>query len=337
MFATRPLALLLSLLIAGINVLALPGWCQDPRSTKAAGQTPLPAAQAMRRPKVALALGGGGTRGAAHVGVLKVLKQEGIPIDYIVGTSMGSIVGGLYAAGLPISTLEEKFRDGSLMHAFMTVPLWVRVVAEPVLFMPRLVGFHPYDGLYWGNKFRKYIERSLPAGKQQIDKLDIPFSAVVFNILDCQPYRLTSGSVGYALQASSAVPGLRKPVEIGDGLYVDGGVAANVPVLPARETGADVIIAVDVDERVHRLPKHSFRKAGSVSARMLTYNLAFIDELQLKHADILIHPNVDGINLVSTRKSDAIRAMEAGEKAAREAIPEIKTKLSAMGLAELGN
>lgn len=322
MSKSRSLALLIALVVAVANTAALPGLCQPvPDRASAAGASP-------GRPKIALALGGGGTRGAAHVGVLKVLEKEGISVNRIVGTSMGAIVGGMYAAGLPIEALEEKFRNGSLMHAFMTVPLWVRMVAAPVLITPRLVGFHPYDGLYWGNKFRKYIERSLPQDKQQIEDLNIPFSAVALNVLDCKPYQLSSGSVGYALQASSAVPGLRKPVEIGDGLYVDGGVVANVPVLLAKETDADLVIAVDVDERLEMMPKEAFRKAGSISKRMVTFDLAFIDSLQIKHADVLIHPNVDGIGLVSTRKSDAIRAMKAGEEAARAAIPEIKARLA---------
>ena len=103
------------------------------------------------RPIVGLALGGGGTRGAAHVGVLRVLEEEGIPIDCIAGTSMGAIVGGLYSAGVPLDTIQKTFDDGKLMHSYMTVPLFVRILAAPVLLLPRVVGYHPYDGLYNGN------------------------------------------------------------------------------------------------------------------------------------------------------------------------------------------
>ncbi len=327
MLRKRFLSLLAALLVVSGSVWTLPRACAE-----AGAQSKMDDA-AKDRPKVVLALGGGGTRGAAHVGVLKVLEKEGIPIHHIVGTSMGAVVGGLYAAGVPVSTLEEKFRDRSLMEAFMTVPLWMRLVAAPLLITPRLVGSRPYDGLYWGNKFRKYVERSVAADKQEIENLNIDFSAVVLNVLDCKPVRISSGSLGYALQASSAVPGLRKPVEIGDGLYVDGGVVANVPVKLAREAGADVVIAVSVDERVHPQAKDVFRKVGSISRRMVTFELAFQDELQIRSADVLIHPNVDGISLISTKRDDAVRAMKAGEEAAQAAVPSIKAKLAAAGAA----
>lgn len=282
--------------------------------------------------RVGLALGGGGTRGAAHVGVLKVLKQAGVPIDCIAGTSMGSIVGGLYCAGVPIATMEEKFRDQSLMKAFMTVPLAVRVGAAPILLIPRLFGDRPYDGLYKGNRFRKYLIKAIPLPERNIEELKVPFSAVSLNIVDGKVYRLATGSLGYAMQASSAVPGLRKPVQIGDRLFVDGGVAANVPVSQTKEMGADFIIAVDVDERFQPVPLDTFRKIGSVAERIVKWQLATNDAPLCQQADIVIHPNVDGIGLVSTRKADLARAIEAGEQAAREALPDIKKKLAEVGV-----
>ena len=103
---------------------------------------------ANKTPRIGLALGGGGARGAAHVGVMKVLLQEGIPIDVIAGTSIGSVVGGLYAAGVPMDTLAQKFDNSELMKQFMTVPITVRVLVAPIMILPRVFGARPYDGLY---------------------------------------------------------------------------------------------------------------------------------------------------------------------------------------------
>ncbi len=284
--------------------------------------------------RVALALGGGGTRGAAHVGVLRVLEKNGIPIDMIAGTSMGAIVGGLYAAGVDVDTIEEKFEDRSLMKAFMTVPLTVRLVVAPIMILPRAFGHHPYDGLYKGNKFRKYLNRSVAhLDEDNIESLKIPYAAVALNVVDGKPYRITKGNLGYAMQASSAVPGLRKPVQIGDQLYVDGGVVENVPVDEARAMGGDIVIAVDVDERFDPVPLDTFRKMGSISARMVKLQLANTDAPQIKNADIVIHPMVDGISLITTNAKEARKAMRAGELAAEQALPAIKAKLMAAGVA----
>jgi len=279
------------------------------------------------RPTIGLALGGGGTRGAAHVGVLKVFEEEGIPVDCIVGTSMGAIIGGLYSAGVPINKLEEVMADATLMHEFMTVPLWVRIVVSPIMILPRVLGAKPYDGLYKGNKFRKYLNKLTPESEREIQELNIPFQAVAMDISTGKHYAISTGHLAYALQASSAVPALRKPVQIDDKLFVDGGVVANVPVTETKALKPDIVIAVDVDERVKTVPLDEFRKVGSVSKRMLLLQLANLDQPEVANADIVIHPDVDGIGLISTSKAEARRAIKAGEDAARAAIPAIKAKL----------
>ena len=285
-----------------------------------------------QRLTVGLALGGGGTRGAAHIGVLRVLEQEGIPIDYIAGTSMGAIVGGLYSAGLSIDAIEKKFTDRSLMRAFMTVPLSVRLMASPILILPRMLGRHPYDGLYRGNRFRRYINNAVPECDRKVEELKKPFCAVAVNLVDGNVCSICKGNLGYALQASSAVPELRKPVQIEDKLFVDGGVLANLPVKQVRQMGADIVIAVDVDERLRAVPLDTFRAMGSVSKRLVTVQLATIDEPQATNADIVIHPDVDGIGLISTKLIDAKKALAAGEKAAREAMSSIRAKVTDLGL-----
>jgi len=281
--------------------------------------------------KVALVLGGGGTRGAAHVGVLRVLEKEKIPFDIIVGTSMGAIVGGFYCAGLPVPEIEKMFRKGSLMKSYMTMPLPVRLVAMPILLMPRLV-YHPYDGLYWGVRFRRFLNNQLPDNEKNIEDLKMPFAAVAVDLTEGIPYTITKGRLSRAMQASSAVPGLRKPIQIDDCLFVDGGVLSNIPVEQALDLGVDVVIAVNADERLERAPLKTFRKMGSVSKRMLTLQLDLMDRSHVDDACVTIHPELTGIGLLSTKKSDAIRAIEAGEKATREALPQIKKCLRDAGV-----
>ncbi|CAN5487460.1 hypothetical protein BH10CYA1_BH10CYA1_23810 [soil metagenome] len=280
-------------------------------------------------PKIGLALGGGGARGAAHAGVLDVLNKEGIKFDYITGTSIGAIVGGLYAAGVPISKMQEDFETGALMKHFMPVSLPVRIMLAPILYTPRLLGAKPYDGLYNGNIFRKYMDKNLPDDQQEISKLKIPFSAISLNILDGRPYMIQGGDLGYAMQASSAVPGLRKPVEIGGRLFVDGGVVCNLPVKQCREMGANIVIAVNIDEPFAETKLETFRRPGSVTRRMLKWDLYTIDEAQEAIADVVIHPDTEGVSLITTSKKLAKKAFAEGQKAARRALPEIKKKLEA--------
>lgn len=287
---------------------------------------PPPVAVPRTRPKVGLALGGGGTRGAAHIGALRVLMQENIPVDMVVGTSMGAVVGGLYCAGLSADDMQTRFEKG-LMRSFMTVSIPVRIAIIPILAIPRLFGYKPYDGFYRGAVFRRFIQKSLPDDKQEIEKLNKPFGAVALNLLNGQAYCITKGNVGEALQASAALPVLRRPVKIDKGLFVDGGVVANLPCTETRALGAKFVIAVDVDERFEPMPDEEFRKLGSVAHRVLTLHLAKVDDNQRKEADIVIHPNVNGISLISTKKKNIEEAIAAGEEAARLAIPEIREKL----------
>jgi NTE family protein len=282
---------------------------------------------------VGLVLGGGGTRGAAHVGVLKVLTEAGVPIDCIAGTSIGAIIGGLYDAGVPIATLEKQVHDNSVMHAFMNVPLDVRIATTPVRMLPRVIGKKSYDGLYSGTRFRKFLEKELPHSGTNIEDLPKPYCAVALSLIDGHPHAFVTGDLVHAMQASSAVPELRRPVLIDDQLYVDGGVVANLPVEQARSVlGATFVIAVDIDERFEEIPLKSFKKLGSVGSRLLSLELARNDYPSLVEADIVIHPQVDGIGLISRKKKDAIRAMQAGEEAAKTALPLIIAALLERGI-----
>ena len=281
--------------------------------------------------KVGLALGGGGARGAAHVGVLQVLEKEGIKIDYIAGTSVGAIVGGLYLAGVPLDTLQEDAESATFMKKFMNISLPVRIMLEPITLSPRLLGAKPYDGLYSGKGFRRYLDKTLPEKEIQIENLRIPFAAVSFNLLDGKTYMIRGGPLDYAMQASSAVPGLRRPVPLDGKLFVDGGVACNLPVKQCRQMGADFVIAVNVDQPFVEGNDRQFRKLGSVTTRLINWDLWDLDKPQEQIADLTIHPDTAGIEVISTSKSAAKRGYRAGVKAAEEAIPEIRRRLSAAG------
>jgi len=281
-----------------------------------------------RRARVILALGGGGTRGCAHIGVLRILEREGIPIDGIVGTSIGAIVGGLYAAGVKVDEIERRMLDRSLLKSYQTVPIPLRVALIPVFFMPRLFGYHPYEGLYKGNRFRKYLNNCVPECEREMECLPIPFVAVASNLLDAKPYSISKGNLGLAIQASSAIPILRRPVPINGLLLIDGGLQANLPAKQARELGADIVIGVNVDETFTTLDEKEFRRIGSVSKRVINMVLAKVDEDQLAAADIVIHPQLNNISLLSTKSTDALTAIKAGEDAAIAALPDIKERLS---------
>lgn len=280
-----------------------------------------------KKPKIALVLGGGGARGAAHVGILRILEQEGIHIDMVTGTSIGAIVGGLYCAGLTVDQIESKFRKPTIMRNYMTVPLVIGIAARPIFLMPRLIGIRPYDGFYFGGTFRRYYRRCLPPDKRLIENLNIPFRAMTVNLMNGQCYAIDHGDLARAVQASSAIPVLRRPVPFEDVLLVDGAVITNVPVDEARAMGADFVIAVPVNERLNPEERNYFRRLGSVARRIEKIFLTNNDEPQLARADVVIHPHTDGIDILSTSTKDAARAIDAGEEAAMQAIPTIKQKL----------
>jgi NTE family protein len=281
------------------------------------------------RLKVGLVLGGGGCRGVAHIGVLKVLAEEGIPIDGIVGTSMGGIIGGLYAAGVPLERINVIFHNNQLLHAYNTVPIPFRIALTPVFVVPRMFGARPYDGLYRGNKFANFLNHCAPETSRQIEDSTIPFAAVCSNLLDSKPYVISKGNLGRALQATAAIPFLRRPVPWGDdALLVDGAPLANLPVIQARQLGYDLIIAVNVDDPLEHMEASNFRHLWNVERRATNFFLLKVDESQVKAADVVIHPNTAGIGVLSHSQEDIDRAIAEGEKAARAALPAIKEMLA---------
>lgn len=279
-----------------------------------------------QRKTMALALGGGGVRGAAHVGVLRVFEREKIPIDYIVGNSMGAIIGGMYAAGVGLEELSEEKRFEEFRKSY--VPTW----SAKVFKLPLSLLWSPFRtgpvGIMTGKRYHKFLERHIPEGKEDIESLNIPYSSVVTNLIDGQAYRISEGDLATAMRASSTLAPIIRPVKIGDKLCVDGGVRANLPASAARDTGADVVVAVLVDDPLRKVPEKKFRHYRAVTERLTDIVLAVTDEQQLQFADIVISPDVRGISIFSRKKQDIERAMKAGEVAAEKAMPLIRQKMN---------
>ncbi|MEA3374699.1 MAG: patatin-like phospholipase family protein, partial [Chloroflexota bacterium] len=178
--------------------------------------------------KVGLALSGGGARGLAHIGVLKVLEQAGVPVDFLAGTSMGGLIAAAYAAGLSPEFMEqEALRMASLRRLL--------ALADPTMLQ---------GGLFEGQKVREYLSDHL--GDCTFDQLRLPLTLVSVDLNSGETVYLNQGRVADAVRATIALPGLFTPVERGGQLLVDGGLLNNLPTDVVRRMGADVVIAVDV-------------------------------------------------------------------------------------------
>jgi len=290
---------------------------------------PSPVLGVYNRPTVALALSGGGVRGAAHIGVIKVLREAGIPIDYIAGSSMGAIIGGLYSAGVPLDQIETELEDHTMQKAYGPT-LIPKIMCVPFVKLRGILASKnaPYAGIVSGNKFRKFIEDQVPESKRRIEDLRDPaFCAVATNLLDGQTYRFTRGDLSQAIAASSALPGLVRPVSIDGNLYVDGGIKDNLPTYAARQSGADIVIAVLADEKLKKIDARRFKSYRMLANRVTSIIDDAIDAHHTGVADLTISPPVTGIVILSKNPQDVTKAVEAGEEAARESLPAIKALL----------
>lgn len=214
------------------------------------------------RPKVGLVLGGGGAKGAAAIGILKELEREKIPVDYIAGTSIGAIIGGLYAQGYRADDLEKLFRSQNWLAllADRDTTLVGKVYKEEdgVIYLfgfpvrkkanaDKNTGFWMLHGDHVYNFLDSLVSRS-PVQRGTV-KQAIPFSCVAFDIRRQQEIVLDTGSMARNMRASMAIPGAFKPVQIDTLMLVDGGMGNNLPVDVVRKMGADIVIAVDLQQR----------------------------------------------------------------------------------------
>ena len=286
-----------------------------------------------RRPKVALVLGGGGAKGAAEVGALKVIEQVGVPIDYIVGTSIGSIIGGLYSIGYRADDLDSLFVNQNWLKLFNDG----RVHGQGRLHEVRGPGLMKGRGVI---QFldtlisRRPQAKALPGYPDSIDfnHLPIPYRAVACDINTGNTAVLASGSLSMSMRASMAIPGAFKPVRRDSLLMLDGGLVNNLPVDVARAMGADYVIAIDLTQNKHPdfQPK-TIRKSMPKATKWLRSRPDFVNYNRNRaQADVYINPTLKGYNVMSF-KPKAIRAMIGlGEQAAKEktsALKALKKKL----------
>jgi len=275
-----------------------------------------------RQPKIGLALSGGGARGLAHIGVLKVLEQEGIPIDFLAGTSMGGVIAAAYASGLSVDYIEKEALRMARLRNLITL-------------LDRSL---PRRGLVEGQKVQEYLTTHL--GDKTFKEMKIPLSLVAVDLISGQEVVLNSGSVVDAVRATVSLPGVFAPFRLGDYLLVDGGVLNNLPADVVRGMGANVVIAVDVSTGVNGLSRlleveqqglpltqlpliiETLRRTvGIMEGQIMAY------KLQEANPEILIHPALDDNITLLNGFPRAAEIIALGEEAAREAVPRIRQAL----------
>jgi len=276
--------------------------CSTPAAPPPPPPPPLPSNTVVLPPiKIALALGGGAARGFAHVGVIKYLEAQGIVPDIIVGTSAGSVVGALYAAGyngfelqqLSMEMDESQVSDWSL----------------------------PNRGVIKGEALQNFINNAVK--QRTLEKLKKIFAVIATDLQSGEMIVFRTGNTGMAVRASSAVPGIFQPVSINGHDYVDGGLVAPVPVRVARSLGADFVIAVDISDK----PQNN-KIESSTDVMLQTFNIMgqTISRNELRDADVVIRPVTPGIS--STDFKGRHFAVMQGEKAVAAILPELKEKLA---------
>lgn len=251
----------------------------------------------MSRPKVGLALGSGAARGLAHIGVLKLLTEEKIPIDMVAGTSAGALIGALYCCGADMNMVQQlagELRRKDLLD--ITVP---RV------------------GFIKGNKIEEIL-KLLTKGKN-IEDLDIPFCAVAADITRCEKVILDKGSLYKAVRASISIPGIFTPVHYGDCVLVDGGIIDRVPVSTVKDMGADIVIGVDVG---FSAVKTNVGSIFDVMLQSMDMTYKELIKYRIIQCDVLIKLYLPGIDPARFDQADECAAI--GYEAAGSAVEYIR-------------
>jgi NTE family protein len=249
-----------------------------------------------------LALGGGAARGFAHIGVLQVLEEQGIKPDLVVGTSAGSVVAAIYAAGKTPAELESMAM--TLDESTMTD--WV----------------FPGRSVMKGEALAKFV-RGHTAGRQ-IEQMALPLGIVATDLNSGQPILFRRGDPGTAVRASSSVPAVFTPVRIAGREYVDGGLVSPIPVKYARQMGADLVIAVDISA----IPEGQPTK-GAVDILLQTFNIMghSISQYELQDADVVMRPRLSGIG--GGDFGNRRLSILAGREAALSVLQQLKEKIAA--------
>lgn len=279
------------------------------------------------RPKIGLALGGGGARGAAHIGVLRILEKENIPVDYLVGTSAGALIAALYSGGVNPDELENYVLSGAIENVYRTNFSITRTLFIYINRIVHTVFKRPfYAGLYNDHKLHHFINQALMKNDGTID-LKIPLHIIAVDLVSGQPVVIKSGDVGLAVQASTAIPTLHEPIPINDQVLVDGGVLRNIPVEEAKKMGADIVIAIDVDSKQDNAKKEDFKTFEGIITRVISLGLQAQAAPALEKADIVISPYVKGIGISDIDPKSLTKAIQAGEDETIKMIPKIKKQI----------
>ena len=260
--------------------------------------------------KIALVLGAGASRGFAHIGVLKVLEANKIPVHMVIGTSAGSFVGSLYAYGY------SSFQLQKMAHS----------LDKNEIIDLTITG----NGFVKGERLEEYV--NVMVKNTPLEKMRIPFYVVAANIQNGQEVVFSKGNTGTAVRASCSIPGIFRPVKIDGRMYVDGGVVSPIAVDAARRLGADIVIAVDISADIDARQPDGTAETILQAIGIMQSKIAAI---QLVKADVIIRPRVGRIGAADFEKR--LDAMIEGEKAALEALPAIQglfAKLRAAGRME---
>jgi len=259
----------------------------------------VPQAQGKREPKIALVLGGGSAKGFAHVGVIRVLEQEKIPIDMIAGTSVGSLIGGIYASNPDSFQLE-----------------WVAFKIDKNDILDLSIIYSKL-GPAQGTKLESFVDQTVKVKK--IEDTKIPFYPIATDLNTGETIILEKGSLSRAIRASSAIPGIFVPVTFGNRLLVDGGVTNSIPCDIARNKGADIVIAVNL---LKDIKDYNINSVVDIIGQSVNIVMHQSNKTKLQYADVIIEPDTKGASIFDFTQKKML--MEEGIKAAKAAIPKIK-------------
>ncbi|MCB4792679.1 MAG: patatin-like phospholipase family protein [Elusimicrobia bacterium] len=259
------------------------------------------------RPKVALVLGGGGARGFAHIGVLKVLEEEKVPIDIVTGTSVGALIGALYASGLDVNQFEKMSENVG----------WNDLVNASG---PALVNLLLTNQLLSSERMEKYLKKNIR--DLRFDELKIKFACVATDIITGERIIFKEGEIVPCVRASATMPGVFEPVEYRHRYLVDGGLVDNIPVDVAKLLGADFIIAVAVSGN---FSKNRISNVFMVLTQSINIQGKLLDKDNLGMSDIVIQPDVGDVSAIDLGCSN--ECIDAGITATRKSVAVLKQML----------